>query len=144
MYEHLIPPSLSPQLRVGDAERERTADRLRNAHTEGRIDVQEFQERLDRCYQAKMAGDLSALVNDLPRDPRERGFGGGGPHFGFGMFPIVPIVMTILLISLVGSFTAHAHWGVLWLIVPMFFLARRWIRRRRSFGSGWPGNGPQV
>ena len=56
-----------PGLRAADADRERTGERLRAAHTEGRLDIAEFQERLERCYEAKTVGELGELVRDLPR-----------------------------------------------------------------------------
>ncbi len=61
-------------LRAADADRERTADRLRTGHAEGRLDLAEFQERIERCYEAKTFGELEALVTDLPRqDERDEG-----------------------------------------------------------------------
>ena len=54
-------------IRAADADRERTAERLRTAHAEGRLDLTEFQERLERCYEAKTFGQLGELVRDLPR-----------------------------------------------------------------------------
>lgn len=55
-----------PDLRVSDAERERTADRLRAAAGEGRLDAEELDERLTRAFAALTQSDLSALTADLP------------------------------------------------------------------------------
>ena len=64
----------NPNLRAADADRERTADRLRKAHTEGRLDLAEFQQRVERCYKAITVGELEELVTDLPRqDERDEG-----------------------------------------------------------------------
>lgn len=54
------------QARAGDAERERVAERLRVAAGEGRIDLAELDERLDRAYRAKTYGELDGLLADLP------------------------------------------------------------------------------
>jgi hypothetical protein len=54
------------QLRVGNAEREATLERLRDAHAEGRLDIDEFYARLDTVYDAKTYGELDAVVADLP------------------------------------------------------------------------------
>ncbi|MET8576459.1 DUF1707 domain-containing protein [Streptomyces sp. NPDC005012] len=55
-----------PDLRAGDADRERVAERLRDALAEGRLDMDEFQERLDVVYRAKTYGELEPVTRDLP------------------------------------------------------------------------------
>ncbi len=59
-------PERRPDLRVSDAERESTLERLRDAHAEGRLDADEFYGRLDAVYEARTYADLDALVGDLP------------------------------------------------------------------------------
>lgn len=59
-------PERRPDLRVGDREREVTLERLRDAHAEGRLAVDEFYGRLDDVYRARTYADLDALVVDLP------------------------------------------------------------------------------
>lgn len=61
--EHRVPdPS---QLRVGDADRQRVADVLRDAAGEGRLDLDELEERLELTWQAKTYGDLVPITLDL-------------------------------------------------------------------------------
>lgn len=60
-----------PEHRAGDADRERVAAMLRDAHVEGRLDVDELTTRLDAAYRATTYGDLAALTADLP-PPRKR------------------------------------------------------------------------
>ncbi|OEV29926.1 hypothetical protein AN219_13770 [Streptomyces nanshensis] len=55
-----------PEMRASDAERERVAEVLRDALAEGRLGMEEFQERLDSTYQARTRGELVPLVRDLP------------------------------------------------------------------------------
>lgn len=52
--------------RAADADREAVAERLRIAAGEGRIDLEELDERLGLAYGAKTYGQLRALVADLP------------------------------------------------------------------------------
>jgi hypothetical protein len=52
--------------RAGDAERERVGEKLRVAAGEGRIDLAELDDRLDRAYRAKTYSELDALLADLP------------------------------------------------------------------------------
>jgi Domain of unknown function (DUF1707) len=54
-----------PELRASDAERERTADQLRHAAGEGRLTVDELDERLDAAYAARTRGELERLVADV-------------------------------------------------------------------------------
>ncbi|GGS51659.1 DUF1707 SHOCT-like domain-containing protein [Streptomyces violaceus] len=55
-----------PDLRASDADRERVAGILRDAVAEGRLDMAEFEERLDATYQARTYGELVPITRDLP------------------------------------------------------------------------------
>ena len=55
-----------PEMRASDTERERIAERLREAVAEGRLDMEEFGQRLDATYKARTHGELEPLVSDLP------------------------------------------------------------------------------
>ncbi|MEZ3178315.1 DUF1707 domain-containing protein [Streptomyces pimonensis] len=57
-----------PDLRASDADRERVAEILRDALAEGRLDMEEFEERLDATYKARTYGELTPITRDLP-DP---------------------------------------------------------------------------
>ena len=54
------------RLRVSDDDRHQVAEVLRRAAGEGRIDLEELEERLEATYQAKTYGDLVPLTADLP------------------------------------------------------------------------------
>jgi Domain of unknown function (DUF1707) len=56
--------------RASDAEREAVVARLRNAAGEGRLTVDELDERCSAALSAVTVGDLGALVRDLPAEPR--------------------------------------------------------------------------
>jgi hypothetical protein len=56
----------SGELRAGDADRERVAERLRTALDEGRLNLHEYDERLHEAYTAKTYADLDRLLADLP------------------------------------------------------------------------------
>ena len=57
-----------PVVRASDAEREATVTRLQTAVGEGRIDLDEFGQRVDAAYAATTTGELDALLSDLPGD----------------------------------------------------------------------------
>jgi Domain of unknown function (DUF1707)/Domain of unknown function (DUF4190) len=56
-------------LRCSDADREATADRLRTAATEGRIDPYELDERLSAAYGARWCSELEKLTADVTPAP---------------------------------------------------------------------------
>ena len=63
-----------PELRASDADRERTADLLRQAAGEGRLTVEELEERLHTTYAARTHRELERLTADLVvRDPAAPG-----------------------------------------------------------------------
>ncbi|WP_328771279.1 DUF1707 SHOCT-like domain-containing protein [Streptomyces sp. NBC_00286] len=55
-----------PELRASDTDRERVAEVLREAVAEGRLDMEEFEERLDATYKARTYGELAPITRDLP------------------------------------------------------------------------------
>src|SRR2546429_4655901 len=59
-------PDHRPDLRISDTDRDRAAGVLREAHAEGRITVDELDERLTSVYSAKTFADLVPVTRDLP------------------------------------------------------------------------------
>jgi hypothetical protein len=55
-----------PDLRVSDAERTEVAERLGRHYSEGRLNTDEFNERVERAMGAKTQSDLAGLFDDLP------------------------------------------------------------------------------
>ncbi|MDX3576169.1 DUF1707 domain-containing protein [Streptomyces sp. FL07-04A] len=53
-------------LRASDADRERVAEVLRDAVAEGRLDMAEFEERLEQTYAARTYRELAPITRDLP------------------------------------------------------------------------------
>ncbi|MEU8774053.1 DUF1707 domain-containing protein [Streptomyces sp. NPDC048606] len=76
------PAERSPEpggMRASDADRERVVERLRDAVAEGRLDMDEFEERLDAAYASRTYAELEPLTRDLPAPAGEA-----------GAFPVVP------------------------------------------------------
>jgi hypothetical protein len=63
-------PLPDPGIRASDAEREHHVDLLREHAAQGRLTIDELDERIDRAYAARTRAGLTVLVDDLP--PRER------------------------------------------------------------------------
>src|SRR3712207_5042198 len=57
------------QLRISDAERHQVAEILRQAAGEGRLDLEELDERLEATYAARTYADLVPITLDLPSHP---------------------------------------------------------------------------
>jgi hypothetical protein len=117
-------------LRAGDRDRDAIADLLRDQHLAGRLQTDEFQERLDRCYAAKTFAELDELVADLPREAPARPV--ARPR-RWPAFVLVPVLIAAIALS-----AGH----LLWLAIPLFFLVGRpLIWRSRRFGWGFAGCG---
>ena len=54
---------------ASDKERESVVDVLRDAYTDGRLTLEEFEERTSAAYAARTWADLRELTGDLPVEP---------------------------------------------------------------------------
>lgn len=61
---------MQPHIRVGDAERDDAIQRLQKHASEGRLDLEEFDARVQLALEAQTAGDLQTLFDDLPDNVR--------------------------------------------------------------------------
>ena len=109
-----------PRLRASDADRERTAQLLREHHAVGRLTAEEFEGRLEQVFQARTLGELDALLADLPEEDRS----GSARHGRWGaplLLPLLPLLIVALALS---------HGRALWLAFPLaFFFVVRPLRR---------------
>jgi hypothetical protein len=55
------------QMRAADTDREHVAEQLRTAHADGRLDLTEYDERIQQAWAARTYGELEALTADLPQ-----------------------------------------------------------------------------
>jgi Domain of unknown function (DUF1707)/TM2 domain len=84
-------------MRIGTAEREQAVKALGDHFAEGRLDPQEFEERMTAAYAARTAADLDRLFDDLPRPapppppsyptPPSGGYPVHALHGGYGPVP---------------------------------------------------------
>ena len=115
-------------LRAADSDRESVAAILREQHVAGRIDDDELQDRIERCYTAKTYADLDAVIADLPHEEPAVTSRGGlrlRPRFAF---------LPLLLIAIVAL--SHGH--LFWLVIPfLFFFVRPMLWRAGGRRGGW-------
>jgi hypothetical protein len=123
------------QLRVGDSERETVGEILRQQHLDGRLDTDEFQERLERCLTAKTYAELDELVADFPSPEAERDRVGRA----WGLRPWPFAFLPLALIAAIAVSGGH----LLWLAFPLFFFFVLRPLLWRSWGRGISGCGPR-
>ncbi|MEV4257878.1 DUF1707 domain-containing protein [Spirillospora sp. NPDC049652] len=118
------------EMRASDADRDRVAQILRDAAGEGRLTLDEVDERLDAVYRAKTYAELEPLTRDLPDAgsapsvPSARPAPGshGGPRGGAVVVPGETPTWTNGIAIMSGfdrkgvwtvpeTFTAFAYWG---------------------------------
>ena len=122
--------------RVGDADRNRTADLLKEAHAAGYLTLEETDERLGTALAARTRGELDRLVGDLPpewrasqqpappaaRAPRQR-----------PAFPPEAVWLVPLLVVVAGLLTLAVLTRGLFFPWPLLFIFFAFGRRR----AGW-------
>ncbi|MGN6871597.1 MAG: DUF1707 SHOCT-like domain-containing protein [Solirubrobacteraceae bacterium] len=123
-------------LRAADADRDAVAAALREQHLAGRIDTDELQERIERCYAARTYAELDALLADLPGEEpgasARRGW--GAPRVA--LLPLLPLLIVALALT---------HGRVLWLVVPLaFFIFTRPLRRYARFSGACRTSRPTI
>ncbi|MEV4252937.1 DUF1707 domain-containing protein [Spirillospora sp. NPDC049652] len=64
-------PERRTELRVSHEDRDRIAEQLRVAAGDGRLTLEELDERLDKALSARTESDLAVLVTDLPAPRRD-------------------------------------------------------------------------
>jgi hypothetical protein len=67
-----------PNVRASDADRERIVEQLRQHTADGRLTMDEFEQRMSAAYAARTYGELAELTRDLPVDLGARSRGGFG------------------------------------------------------------------
>ena len=60
------PEDRRPEIRAGDADREAVIERLRANVTDGRLSMEEFEDRVALVWMARTFGDLDRITDDLP------------------------------------------------------------------------------
>jgi hypothetical protein len=130
------PSDPSSGVRASDADRERVAEALRRHHLDGRLDTDELQERLDRCYAARTTGELQPLLADLPGDAEPR----RAPRPFAPWPPALAVVLVVLLAFATVGAVAHGHPGPLPFIAVFLLLRFAWWGPRRH-RPAWSSRG---
>jgi hypothetical protein len=113
-----LPEGKDPRdLRASDHDRDRVAEVLRQAAGDGRLTLDELDERLTAVYAAKTYGELEPITRDLPI--------GGPPAAGPAMSPEAPAADRIggrptssVGVGIMGGFSRKGTW-----VAPRAFTA---------------------
>lgn len=132
-------------IRASDSDREHTVEALRDQFAEGRLTLEEFDERSSAAYEAKTWTDLRKLTRDLPirlglgstsaPDPVPAGPSAGPAMWRF--VPLIPLAFIAFVLASAGGWHHHRH-GVFpfFPVIPLAIfgaiLAWRWLASRHQ------------
>jgi hypothetical protein len=139
---HHLTPDQGPydrSLRAADRDRDAVADILREQHLAGRLETDELQERVERCYAAKTYAELDAVLADLPaQGPRPQQTGGLDSSTGRRRWPAPPLAWVPLLpVLIVAIALSHGH--LVWLVPALLFFCVIRPLRWHAAGAGLCG-----
>jgi hypothetical protein len=136
--------------RVGDAERARTADLLKEAHVAGYLSLTEIDERLGAALAARTRDDLDRLVVDLPPEWLARQAGATAPvpdratstpvrprrRVPPAAWALVPLALLLVAMVVLGLVTRGFFfpWPLLWV---WFIFGRRHVRGHVHRHGDW-------
>jgi Domain of unknown function (DUF1707)/2TM domain len=115
----------TPSVRVGDREREKTANQLGQALAQGYLAMDEYETRIREAFGAHTTAELGRLVADLPlaqlrrTDPRRREARRAAARRGvqFHLAGYLAMVVIVLAVWLTVGLTAGAWY--FWPIWPI-------------------------
>ena len=125
-------PAPAGPVRIGDAERDRAVSALGDHYAAGRLNREEFDERVDLAMAARVDGDLDPLFVDLP---------GARPvsavvpvpaaevrRFRPAMFLSTPLLLVVAVVAAVVLHSPWLIWGLFWVFMITGFSRRRGLR----------------
>jgi len=156
-------------VRIGDADRDAIAAQLREHYADGRLTLDELNERLDQTFAAKTRADLDVVMRDLPHaarpfaDAPAAGLGntawpgqawpgpagrsgwdygtGNGRRYGRAAFAPLLVLMWVALIW--GAVTLFGVGGDRPLAIVLLIAALAFLKRLFGFGGRRRGGGPR-
>jgi hypothetical protein len=130
---------------ASDADRERCSRLLHGAYAEGRISVEDLEDRLHRVERASTRVELALLARDVPKQRLQR-FGSAVDRFDRAALKAHGTSFVVVNGSLVGVWElagAGFFWPAIALVPTTLLLSwhglsswtvRRLVRNRRTFG----------
>ena len=95
----------SPSDRAGDRDRQKTAAYLGQALTQGYLEMDEYEQRVQTVFQTHTTGELKELLTDLPldrirrADPRRRAARVAAARLGVRIHLAAYAAMTVVVLT---------------------------------------------
>jgi hypothetical protein len=99
-------------MRASDSDREHVAEALREAAAEGRLDLEELNERLDLAFAAKTYAELEPITADLPTTARKLGIPPETRPGSFGINRYGGEASDPFAVAILGAFSRKGSWVV--------------------------------
>jgi DUF1707 SHOCT-like domain len=140
-----------PDLRIGDADREAAAATLREHYAQGRLTLEEFNQRLDAVFTSTTQSQLSHITRDLPHVPapaalpvaaggsRERSrreYQSRGSRPRLGLFPVIIAALATWLLIFDLHLRMFPWPGKLAIFLAILAGVRGLLRRVFGLGRG--------
>lgn len=102
-------------MRASQEERERVVELLRTHAGEGRLELDELEQRVEAALGARTRGELDALLRDLPGSLRRPRQGGAvrAVALGSAAAAFLPLVVGIAILALAPAALAWIGWTVI-------------------------------
>jgi Domain of unknown function (DUF1707) len=142
-----------PDLRIGDADREAAAATLREHYAQGRLTLEEFNQRLDAVFASTMQSQLSQLTRDLPhvlapsasvpvaagasRERARRDYQSRGFRPRLGLFPVILAALATWLLIFDLHLRMFPWPGKLAIFLAILAGLRGLLRRMFGLGRGF-------
>jgi hypothetical protein len=99
-------------MRASDSDRERVAEALREAAAEGRLNLEELNERLDLVFAAKTYAELEPITADLPTTALKLGGPQESRQGSFGVNRYGGEASDHIAVAILGAFSRKGSWVV--------------------------------
>jgi hypothetical protein len=110
--------SSGKDIRIGNADRTRVVEQLREHTADGRLTLDEFSDRVSEVYAAKTVGDLELTMRELPTERRVRVDTEKRVRMRRLREHVAPYVITVLICVAIWAMTGFGYFWPIWVIVP--------------------------
>jgi hypothetical protein len=141
-----------PDLRIGDADREAAAATLREHYAQGRLTLEEFNQRLDAVFASTTRSQLNHITRDLPhvqapsaslpaaagagRERNRREYRSAGARARLGLFPVIIAALATWLLIFDLHLRMFPWPGKLAIFLAILAGLRGLLRRMFGLGRG--------